>query len=637
MIRKVFTLVLLVASISASAQQFRTISGSGNNLDNPDLGAAGSNLERVTTVRYADGIQEIYLQDLPNPREVSNKLFNQREDLLEEQNLSDFVWLFGQFLDHDISLTENSLHEPPQLLDIPADDEFFNQNSRIFLSRNEHVPGTGEAVGNPREYSNLVTSFIDASQVYGSTQERADWLRTFEDGKLKTAQLTAGTPDLLPWNTLSGEFNDNVDFSPAATMADDTRSLSKYFVAGDVRANENPLLIAIHTLFVREHNRICDALLLEDPTMDDEALYQNARKLVGAYLQAITYYEWLPALGVYLTDYQGYNPEVNPAVMNVFSAAAFRFGHTMIDDDIIRMDNNGDTISAGNLKLREAFFRPYEIVNSDGLDVYFKGMGTQVMQEMDCKVISDLRNFLFEDSGQGLDLVSINIFRGRDRGLADYNTLRTDFGLTKLRSFEELTDNVEDLRLLEDLYGSVDNLDAWVGMLAEQHISDDAAFGELVMTIIKEQFKNLRDGDRFYFENDAAFTSEEIAEIKHTTMYDIMKRNTGITLMQENVFSAMPHMDIPNLVIEQIPLEAIAYPNPVVNSTTVQIYSEQQREMTYSLINNLGQLVSYGTMSLEEGQGNFLRLDLGNSERKGLYNLLLESGNRHKVLRLVRY
>lgn len=371
--------------------------------------------------------------------------------------------------------------------------------------------------------------------------------------------------------------------------------------------------------------------------MDDEALYQNARKLVGAYLQAITYYEWLPALGVYLTDYQGYNPEVNPAVMNVFSAAAFRFGHTMIDDDIIRMDNNGDTISAGNLKLREAFFRPYEIVNSDGLDVYFKGMGTQVMQEMDCKVISDLRNFLFEDSGQGLDLVSINIFRGRDRGLADYNTLRTDFGLTKLRSFEELTDNVEDLRLLEDLYGSVDNLDAWVGMLAEQHISDDAAFGELVMTIIKEQFKNLRDGDRFYFENDAAFTSEEIAEIKHTTMYDIMKRNTGITLMQENVFSAMPHMDIPNLVIEQIPLEAIAYPNPVVNSTTVQIYSEQQREMTYSLINNLGQLVSYGTMSLEEGQGNFLRLDLGNSERKGLYNLLLESGNRHKVLRLVRY
>jgi len=547
MIRLSLVVLSLFLVTSLSSQENRTISGTGNNIDNPllgsDIGAHGSPLIRYSKANYADGFQEINDAHLPIPRDISNKLFNQSEDLLEPRELSDYVWLFGQFLDHDISLVENGSQDPTVLLEIPDNDVHFDQNSAVFLSRNKFISGTGENPANPRQYANEVTSYIDASQVYGSNEKRANWLRSFTDGKMKMAAKTGRALDLLPWNTISSEYNDAIDLSPEAIMADDTRSLSKYFVAGDDRANENPLLIAIHTLFVREHNRLCDELAAQYPSWDDEALYQRARKFVGAYLQAITYYEWLPAMGVYLTDYQGYDSGVDPSIMNVFSAAAFRIGHTMIDDDIILMDNEGEVIPAGNQELKETFFKPRKIVDADGIEPYFKGMGTQVMQEMDCKMISDLRNFLFEDSGVALDLASINIFRGRDRGLGNYNTMRTEFGLTKYGSFEQFSDVEEEIDIMKDLYGSIDNMDAWVGMLAEPHVDDDAVFGELVMAIIEKQFKHLRDGDRFYFENDRAFTASEKEAIKRTSLHDIIMRNTNITLMQPNVFEAMPHMD----------------------------------------------------------------------------------------------
>ena len=625
---------LFLSSISLS-QENRTIDGQRNNPIEPTWGSTDVPLERKTSINYLDDVQEINDVDLPTPRQISNQLFEQNTDFLEAKSLSDYVWLFGQFLDHDISLIENG--DETTILEIPTDDNYFSPQTIIPLSRSEHMPGTGQGVGNPRMYQNKVTSFIDGSNVYGSTTERANWLRSFEDGKLKVSKNSVLNEEVLPWNTVTGEFNDQIDLSAAATMADDTRSLNKYFVAGDDRANENTLLLCMHILFVREHNRLCDELKKRYPSWNDEKLYQRARKMVGAYLQSITYNEWLPSLGVYLPEYQGYTANVEPSIMNVFSAAAFRIGHTMIDDDIIRMNNEGEIIPAGNLSLKDAFFQPRQILEAHGIDPYFKGMGTQVMQEMDCKMIGDLRNFLFQGpSNTGLDLASINIFRGRDRGLPDYNTLRKDFGLAKLNSFSDMTDNAEDIAVLSDLYGSVDKIDAWVGMLTERHIDESAVFGELVMTIIKDQFRNLRDCDRFYFENDKTFSPSEIATIKRTTLHDIIMRNTSITLMQPNVFEAMPHMDIPNLVIEQIALEALVYPNPIDTRTTVKIYSDKEIRSSYQLIGENGQVLQSGTIDLYTGQDNYLELFFDATYSKGHYSLLLETEEGYTILKLIK-
>ncbi len=262
-------------------------------------------------------------------------------------------------------------------------------------------------------------------------------------------------------------------------------------------------------------------------------------------IQAIVYEEWLPVMGIHLEPYTGYDPTVDPGITNVFSGAAFRMGHTLLNSNIIRLNNDGTPLQQGNLQLSEAFFNPLEVLVSGGIDPLFKGMGTQIQQEFDCRVIDDVRNFLFGAPGQGgLDLASININRGRERGITDFNTIRANLGLGRYDLFEEIVSDQTEAFKMETLYeGDIDNIDPWVGMLAEEHMPG-ALMGETVMEIMKRQFTALRDGDRFYYKNDPYFSLAEIEAINATTLHDIIMQNTEITLMQENVFEAMPHDSI---------------------------------------------------------------------------------------------
>ena len=621
----VFTLVVCISGIQA--QEVRTIDGTENNLANPTLGAHSSQLLRETTVNYVDGSSIPFgeADGLPNPRKVSNVIFNQQGLINDSKLHSDYVWAFGQFLDHDISLVESNSTEP-LTIELPEDEELFTEP--MFMFRSAAVPGTGIGENNPRQYTNEVTAYLDASVVYGSTIERAHWLRTFTDGKLRTSE-----GDLLPWNTYSGEHGDFIDPS-APFMADDTRSGKKMFVAGDVRANENPLLITLHTIFVREHNRLCDDFKQENPGWDDQKLYEESRRMVGAYIQSITYEEWLPSVNIEIPEYTSYKSNVDPSINNVFSAAAFRMGHTLINGEIVRMDNNGETIDRGNLSLRDGFFRPEQIVFAGGIEPYAKGMATQVQQEMDAKIIDEVRNFLFEDApGGGLDLAAININRGRERGLADFNTLREDFNLPRLNNFNDLTDDVNQATLLFNLYGSIDNLDPWVGMLAERHMQG-SMFGELVNRVIFRQFQNLRDGDRFYYENDPALSASRKQKIKETTLHDIIMRNCEIEVMQKNVFSAMPHNDIPdgpNLV--ETHLEAAIFPNPVREGTQLKIFGQKEEAVTVRIFDTHGRVLYSITDNLLEGD-NFLNLSMETNDwRKGFYTLVITTEDAIKTLK----
>ena len=121
----------------------------------------------------------------------------------------------------------------------------------------------------------------------------------------------------MPYNTIDGELGSPVDPN-APSMANDNGGTTKTFVAGDVRAAENPVLSSIHTLFVREHNRICDRMVSQG-LRNDELIYQMARKEVGALIEAITYQEFLPALGIVLQPYSGYKSYVRPDIMNSFA------------------------------------------------------------------------------------------------------------------------------------------------------------------------------------------------------------------------------------------------------------------------------------------------------------------------------
>ena len=535
----VFALFVLPIVLNAQSS-YRTIDGTYNNVSVPQLGATHSPMRQATTVGFVDGASLPSLPNNPNPRTVSNAIFAQNGLLNDPLQLSDFTWVFGQFLDHDVTLVGDD-HADPLFINVPSGDQwfdpFFQGTAIIPLFRSVSYPGSGDGPGNPRVYGNEITHWIDGSNVYGSDTQRAYWLRTLSDGKLKTS-----TGDLLPYNTTSGELNGTID--PNAPAMDDAVGAEQYlFVAGDARANENILLLAMHTLFVREHNRLCDEINTVTPGLSDEIVYQMARKKVGAILQSIVYNEWLPAMGIHLQSYNGYDPTVDPSISNVFSAAAFRMGHTLLNSNIMRVGNDGNVIPEGNVTLQEAFFRP-SLLQHGGISPLFKGMGVQVEQNLDGKIVDDVRNFLFGPPGAGgLDLAAINIQRGRERGLSDFNTIREDFFLAPYNSFSDVNSDPNVLYALQGLYDTVDDIDPWVGMLVEEHMPG-ALMGETIMEILTQQFQALRDGDRFYFEDDPLFTTQDIEEIKNTSLGDIIKRNTDIVLMQDNVFEAMPHDQI---------------------------------------------------------------------------------------------
>lgn len=517
----------------SSGQEVRTIDGSKNNVDNPEWGAAFIALQRFAPAVYGDGISELTDSGRPSARVVSNNIVAQAEgeNIPNSFGTSDFLWQWGQFIDHDLDLTdgvdsgEGDLHFIP----VPAGDPFFDPQSTgnvtIPFNRARFLGGTGTSADNPRQQENEITAWIDASHIYGSETERAEALRVGEDSPF----LRTSEGNLLPFNT-AGLTNAN---GPAPDP-------SRLFLAGDVRANEQVGLAVMHTLFVREHNRVAAILEAENAEKTPEDVFQSARRVVIAEMQKITYEEFLPLLiGDVIPPYEGYNPEVNPSIFNEFSVAAYRLGHSMLNSQLLRVDASGSTVPEGNLSLRDAFFSaPSILTNESSLDPILRGLAKQTHQKIDVKVVSDLRNFLFGQPGSGgLDLPSLNIQRGRDHGVASYNDTRAAVGLPRVVSFSDISSDGAVQEALRVTYGSVDNIDLWVGGLAEDAAGGGSQVGPLFQRIVGIQFTALRDGDRFWHERDLNEREKQLVE--GVTLARVIRDNTGIgEELQDDVFRA---------------------------------------------------------------------------------------------------
>lgn len=506
--------------------EVRTIDGRDNNLQNPEYGSAGVPLLRMADDDYGDWGEIPAGEDRSSPRLISNILAAQGEEsILNRARVSDFFWLWGQFIDHDLDLTPEAYPIEPFYIPVPVGDLYFDPYSEgdkyIVMNRAMHDGGTTKR--SPRQQLNLLTAYIDASNVYGSDQDRADALRTFEGGKL----ATSGGGQFLPFNT------DGLDNAGGPDP--------KLFLAGDVRANEQIALTAVHTLFVREHNRLCEEIAADQPTRTDEQIYQRARKIVGAQLQVITYQEFLPLLlgAGALPPYRGYDPDVNPGIANEFSTVAYRFGHSMLSPTLLRVNRADQELIDTSLK--DAFFNPTLVHQGGGISSILHGLATQIAQNVDTKVVDGIRNFLFGEPGEGgFDLASLNIQRGRDHGIADYNSLRQAYRLKKAREFSDISTDSQVQKLLQSVYGSTRDMDPWIVGLAEDHMPG-ALVGETFGTIILEQFIRLRNGDRFWYRNDPFFTSdpELLNELEQTRLSDIVRRNTKLgDELQDTVFIA---------------------------------------------------------------------------------------------------
>lgn len=263
--------------IIGTVGEVRSYDGSFNNVDNPLWGTTFAHLQRLAAADYADGISSLAGDTRPSARVVSNQVVNQDIGVSEPNTFggTDFVWQWGQWIDHDLDLTDGA-EESEDIL-VPEGDVFFDPAGTgsvvIPFNRALFDQSTGTDASNPREQENEITSWIDGSMVYGSDADRAEALK--DDTTPYLLATSAG--NLLPFNT------------DLLTNADAVGAGAALFLAGDVRVNEQIGLTVMHTLFVREHNRMAEIINTNNPDLTDEEVFEVTRRLLIGKLQYITY------------------------------------------------------------------------------------------------------------------------------------------------------------------------------------------------------------------------------------------------------------------------------------------------------------------------------------------------------------
>lgn len=460
--------------------------------------------------------------DRPSPRLISNALCKQSRSTNDERGLSEMTTFFGQFIDHTIVATPLSERRADRLdIIIPRNDPVMANftNGRLPFSRSERVKVSGSSrVERPQ---NSLSSVVDLASVYGPDSARSRALRA---GKL--GLLTTSGPNLLPLNT--GRINN----APVLGR--------KFFLAGDHRANEHPVLTSLHTIFMREHNDIAKELSVTFPTWNDEQVYQNARHINIAQMQKIVFEEWYPAItGRKLPAYRGFKRNVDPTVSVVFSTAAFRIGHTMVGNEVNRVGRGKKKMAPFDFK--SMLFTGTSVIKSQGIEDFLRGALLSNAQRIDLQVTDALRNFLFTNvkGEEGFDLIALNLQRCRDHACPSYKEIRQFFLKGRsgtVRKFSDITKNRNVQSALQSVYEKVDKIDPWIGLMAEDH-ARRSSMGPTMLAIWQREFLRLRDGDRFHFRAKGHFSKDqlkisrarEVLKKTSNVFRDILLRNTRIS------------------------------------------------------------------------------------------------------------
>ncbi|KAF2367927.1 hypothetical protein FHG87_001306 [Trinorchestia longiramus] len=531
--------------------RFRTATGWCNNLNKPGLGKSFRAQTRLLRPSYEDGLSSprslsVTKKPLPSARLISTNIHSDVSASHVRYTMMIMQW--GQIIDHDIIFTpvnkgfQDSILDcrqcdSPQVLHpecfpihIPNNDPFFppvniSSGQPFCMPLTRSMPG--QLTLGYREQMNQVTSYLDASHTYGSDKCEQRKLRVLKNGHLKWTDNPVRGKPLLPINPENHECK-----APSG----------KCFTGGDTRASEQPALAALHTLFLREHNRIADELQKHNKHWSDEALFQQARRIVAAINQHITYNEWLPrilgwnAINLYELNllpegyYEGYDPKCDATVLNEIGIV-FRFGHTLLKPAFERMDG----IFAKRdppVKLSNHFFNPDLLYQPGMLDEIMRGLTTVPIETFDQFLTSEVTNHLFEEKEKkfsGLDLASLNIQRGRDHGLQTYNEYRVLCNLTRARTFDDLSREVARpiIERLKRTFDHVDDIDLFTGGLIETPLHG-GLIGPTFGCIMGIQFRNLRKCDRFWYENAdplVRFTDSQLTEIRKVTMSRLLCDN----------------------------------------------------------------------------------------------------------------
>ncbi|XP_072140538.1 chorion peroxidase-like [Dermacentor andersoni] len=550
--------------------------GSCNNVAHPDWGESYACLRRLLEPAYRDGAGHIRTArsgaPLPSARIVSTTIHTESET--PDRRRSHMLMAFGQFFVHDVSLTPTrplSRLEINQGLDtttdvlpiaIPPDDPFYGQFNQTQMAFQRSLWCTRCRSGY-REQHNSRTSYIDGSQIYGVNEDAVRLLRAMKDGLLRSQSVNGDT--LLP-----------VSMEPAMDNCSHHGDSGMCFHAGDVRVNQNVGQVTMHTIWMREHNRIARKLQAVNPDWDDERLFQVTRRIVQGRLQHLVFGGWATTvLGEALTaryrlrprrrGYTRYDPGVDATLLNEFAAAALRFGHTTVNRRFELLHANWT--DAGNERLAGRFFAPFPVVQSLW-DNLARGLMRQPMNAFSRHGDRALIAMALSRPGDlfGVDLFATDIQRGRDNGIRPYaDYVRLCHGL-ELATFDDLHLKglmPEDVaRLFAKIYEDVRDVDLFSAAISEYPLAD-ASMGPTMACIVVDSLGRLKWGDRFYYEHGGqagSFTPGQLRTIRETTtLAKIVCENTeGTDTIQRHAFllpgkqnSMVYCSDLPDIDVNQ--------------------------------------------------------------------------------------
>lgn len=556
---------MLVPRCPRQLPPYRQADGSCNNEKRPDWGAAGTSMGRLLAPVYVDGVWEPRLYDtlgkpLPSARDVSRKIFPDVDR--PHSHLNIMVMQFGQFIGHDVTqsasvtdeqgnaiscctsgdsqpIPDANKHPACMAIPIARDDEFYGQFGRgcINFVRSSLAPNP-ECRFNYGQQISKVTHFLDGSVIYGSDEHTQHSIREHSGGRLRMFQdyhrqlLPVAQPGDKPDECVRSERPDNA-----------------CFVSGDGRTNQIISLTTMHMLFAREHNRIAGILCKLNPRWTDDVVFLEAKRVVVAEFQLITYREWLPliigsetmkrfSLNVrHLGFSHDYDPHMNPSITSEFTTSAFRFGHSTVDGKF-KLHHRGQLSEI--IDIPDVMFNPNRLRLGHFYDEMLRTMLGQPMQEVDSSVSRGLSQHLFRGGNPfGLDLVAFNVQRGRDHGIRPYNDYLEVSGAQRIKQFSEFGQEIG--HKLSHVYATPDDIDLWVGGLMEES-RGDALVGPTFADIIADQFVRFRRGDRYFFEhgpevNPGAFTEAQLEEIRKVSLARLICDNSDhVHVVQKNAF-----------------------------------------------------------------------------------------------------
>nr|XP_018909743.1 PREDICTED: peroxidase-like [Bemisia tabaci] len=547
----------IFSTVECRPGKYRRLDGLCNNVNNPTWGATNAPYTRLIYPAFADGISDprvsISGNPLPSARVVSRTIHP--DEGFHDHAGTVMVVAWGQFMDHDFTLfgmpldprnknePEECCNRPPQLkhpycleIEVPEDDYFYQKykvKCQDFI-RSFPSPKPGCKLGS-RVPFNTLTGVIDGNTVYGVTEEFGRHLRMGVGGLLRMnpAFDEFGLKDLLP---------PKIDYpDEGCTRLNSTQFC---FEAGEIRVNEQLVLTCMHTLMAREHNKIARGLADVNPHWDDETLYQEARRIVIAEIQHITYNEFLPIiLGKEVMEkfnlltekegyWDGYDPEINPNILDAFSAAAFRFGHSLLPTAVERWSKAHKFIASK--RLSDLIRRPYDLYRAGVMDEYLMGLMNQVAQAMDDSITQEVTNHLLKKPGNrfGLDLVAFNMQRGREFGIPGYMQFRKLCGLPDANTFEELLGTMSNSTVYryQSIYEHPEDVDLWSGGVSERPLPGSMV-GPTFACIIATQLNYIRRGDRFWYElpnQPSSFTLDQLNEIRKSKLSRVICDNTDL-------------------------------------------------------------------------------------------------------------